>query len=134
VSFAGQVLTYRRRESPEDRKLYVRRLYEDTFTDRAVPVKDAPQVPAALQRFFSTFHAAFAEARATVDEMEVAENSITAHLTLSGTHTGEYEGIPPGGRRVITTAVVTHRFSQAGNIETVDCRVDDGVLRKQLLD
>jgi hypothetical protein len=134
LSLVGRAVAYRRITSPEDRKLYVRRLYEENFTQRTEPIKNAPPIPDPLNEFFNTFHAAFSDACATVDDVTGDENRVEVHLTLSGAHHAEFHGIAPTGRRAITTATVTHVFSKDGRIDKAVCEIDEGVLREQLLD
>ena len=65
----------------------------------------APQGRDGVEHFFRQWRQGFTDRNVTID-LEVAENDIvTAYQTWSGTHTGEFLGIPATGKAVKVTAV-----------------------------
>ena len=55
--------------------------------------------------FMQAFTAAFPDAQITVEE-DISEGSIVAsRWTITGTHQGEFQGVPASGRRISVTGV-----------------------------
>jgi steroid delta-isomerase-like uncharacterized protein len=64
-----------------------------------------------FKRLVETWRAAFPDMRETVSQMLVDGDWVAARFTLSGTHRGDFYGIPPTGRRVTAQGVDLLRFS-----------------------
>ena len=66
--------------------------------------------PEAFGQYIATFRTAFPDLRVTVENM-VAEGDYVAHRArFTGTHRGDWMGIPPTGKRVDVTLNVLSRF------------------------
>src|SRR5215212_8197196 len=62
-----------------------------------------PGMPADLEggkAFLSAFVNAFPDSHLTIDDMIAEGDRVVTKKTMTGTHTGEFNGIPPTGRRV----------------------------------
>lgn len=57
------------------------------------------------KQFFADLRRAFPDVHFTVDDTIAEGNRVVVRWTCRGTHRGEYEGIPPTGRRAEFTGV-----------------------------
>ena len=55
---------------------------------------------AELRKMFSMYFAAFPDFRATVKDVIAEGDRVALHLITHATHTGEFMGIPPTGKKV----------------------------------
>ena len=67
---------------------------------------------------FELMKHAFPDLEVHVDDMVAANDKVAVRLTLSGTHQGEFQGIPPTGRKI---RYVSHEFY----------RVADGLIAEE---
>jgi predicted ester cyclase len=76
----------------------------DTVSSRMVNhtpmAADPPGGPEGVKAIFDAFHAAFADFSAEVLDQLAEDDKVMTYKTFSGTHTGEFMGIPPTGRPV----------------------------------
>lgn len=99
----------------ERNKVAVRRFIEevqnqkdwDAFDELNAPdfvnLSAPPGVPKDLQggkMFLGAFVNAFPDSHVTVDEMIAEGDLVATKKTMTGTHTGEFNGIAPTGKRV----------------------------------
>ena len=114
--------------APEELKARARRLPEELLTqgDLAVahellapdclhhaPAPLAPGV-AGVQRWVTALRRAFPDLSAVV-EAEIAEgDTVVQRITCSGTHAGEFCGLPPTGRRATWQLVAVQRLGPDG--------------------
>ena len=79
------------------------------FVDRT-PLPGLPPNRAGLKQAVGQFHAAFAGARWTIEQLVVDRDSVAARLTFRGTHRGEVLGIAPTGRQVTVDGIAIYRI------------------------
>ena len=60
---------------------------------------------------------AFPDQAITLDQLVVAGHDVASRWTYHGTHTGEYYGIPPTGRTVVSTFVAFDRIVDSKLVE-----------------
>ena len=100
--------------SAEENKALLRRLYEafDTqnlaaidqffaadFVDHGLP----PGVPPTLEgtkQFLGAFFVAFPDLHIMAEDMVAEGDKVVAHVYASGTHTGEFQGMPATGEQI----------------------------------
>ncbi len=114
--------------SPEELKVRARRLPEELLTQGDLAVADevlthdcrhhapAPLDPgvAGVQRWVTALRRAFPDLCAVV-EAEVAEgDTVVQRIACSGTHAGEFLGLPPTGRRATWQLVAIQRIGPDG--------------------
>src|SRR5207244_1224327 len=86
----------------------------------------SPHLPASVrgrQAFKETFGPVAMEALGetyTLDEILAEGDTVAARFTGRGTHRGEFAGLPPTGKPVVTEAVVIYRVA---NGQIVDYRL-----------
>jgi steroid delta-isomerase-like uncharacterized protein len=86
---------------------------------------------AALQEWFEQVHAGFSDFEAT-QEFSLAEDDLVASLvTYSGTHDGEFMGIPASGEHVTISSISIFRFED-GKITEAWVEVDNVGLLQQV--
>ncbi|HYO51070.1 MAG TPA: ester cyclase, partial [Chloroflexia bacterium] len=110
--------------SEQNKELY-RRFIEECFTGGNLDLIDemiaadgvdhqAPpgtaQGAEGVKQILSMFRSAFPDLQATVDQVIAEGDTIAARFTMSGTHQGEFFGIPPTGKRMEITGIDVVRF------------------------
>src|SRR5262245_37252595 len=58
----------------------------------------------------SAFHAGFPDMHITVEDQVADGDRVTNRLTVTGTHSGDFQGIPATGRKVSIPAINIMRF------------------------
>jgi len=79
------------------------------------PVVSSPRGPAAVKDHVTDWLSGFPDLKFTVEQMFTNEDRVTSQLAMDGTHTGQWMGIPPTGKRVNIRMVTIHRI-QTGKI------------------
>jgi steroid delta-isomerase-like uncharacterized protein len=64
-----------------------------------------------LKQLLSEFYDAFPDNHMTLDEMIVEEDMVAIRYTISGTHKGEYHGIPPTNKKVTMWVIEIDRIA-----------------------
>ena len=67
-----------------------------------------------LQQIVGLFHSAFPNVQFTVDDMIGEGDKVAARVTISGTHQGEFMGIPASGRPIDVQVIDILRFGEDG--------------------
>jgi steroid delta-isomerase-like uncharacterized protein len=81
---------------------------EDFVEHEVIPGMDnTRETPRQL---FKMMFTAFPDFRATVDEMLQDGDKVVARVTFSGTHEGEFMGVPASGNRVAWSAIDILQF------------------------
>jgi steroid delta-isomerase-like uncharacterized protein len=109
----------KQRMSTEDNKAIVRRFQEgmleairtgntDPLLETVDPdaTFDMPGMPSTLdgmKQMIPAFRTAFPDLHVTIGEMLAEGDKVAYRLTATGTHTGEFMGIPATGKRVTVT-------------------------------
>lgn len=116
--------------SPDELKVYARRVPEELLTQGDLSVADAIFAPdlvhhgplaqapgvAGTKQFVLALRRAFPDLYAIVED-EIAEGDrVVQRLTLAGTHLGPFLAIPPTGRRVTWQLVAIQRLGHDGKL------------------
>jgi len=117
-----------------ENKAIIRRLYEEVWNKRKLEVVNeivspshalqAPNVrgsavgPDAYKRQVALFLAGFSDFRWTVEDLIAEENKVVACWTISGTHRGEYMGVPATNRKVSVGGMTIHHLSHGKIIDS----------------
>ncbi len=118
---------------PGRNKVTLRRLYDEVVNGRTLDAADAlitedrpdhdPNLPPQMRRgrqgfklFFAEFHRAFPDARFVSDVMVAEGDFVISYNTITGTHLGDFMGIPPTGKPFEIANADVCRFSEDGRI------------------
>jgi steroid delta-isomerase-like uncharacterized protein len=84
-----------------------------------------------FKRFFELFRAAFPDVQNTIEDIIAEGNTVVARVTIRATHTGEFMGIPPTGRKIETSVIDILRFKDGVVVEHW-AQVDQLTMLRQL--
>lgn len=87
------------------------------------PVPMGATGPAALKRVWETLLRAFPDIHVSVEETVAEGDKVVSRNTVTGTHLGEYQGLPPTGRTVTYGEIFICRFAE-GRITEIRGVVD----------
>ena len=109
-------------------------LIDEMLTEDFVEFEEFPGIPPTregVKQTFAMFYAAFPDIHFRVDDLLAEGNLVAARVTITGTHEGEFMGVPATGRSVEIVAMdfVSFRDGQA----TAHWGVGDMVLLLQQL-
>jgi predicted ester cyclase len=75
-----------------------------------------PEIPRnreGVKHIYSLYYRAFSDIQVTIDEMIAEGDKVVCILTVQATHTDEFMGIPPTGKRVMFQAIDAFRIAGA---------------------
>jgi len=132
--------------SLEENKELVRRIYDELWNERKLEVaeeliaQDAvnydtgllPQTfgPEEMKGTVRMVTASFPDNRHEVEEIIAEGDKVVVHCTLTGTHEGEFMGIPPTGRSIEVTEIHVYRLEDGKAVEHRVGRDDLGAMRQ----
>jgi predicted ester cyclase len=120
----GEILTARQ----------VDRLGEGFHAD-VVDHDPAPGAPAGIEgvkAFWSEFFAAFPDVDLAVETLVADDEHVTAVFTISGTHTGPFQGHEPTGKSFTVRGIQVGRFDDDGLLVERWGATDEAGLQQQL--
>ena len=90
--------------------------FGDLVADDFVEHQGMPALPTkeGTLEFFRLLLAAFPDWRMTVEDLIAGGDKTVARVTVTGTHKGEFMGVPPSGTRVDVQLIDIMRFDGAG--------------------
>jgi steroid delta-isomerase-like uncharacterized protein len=91
--------------------------FGDLVADDFVEHQGGPGFPATKEGtldFFRALLAAFPDMHMNVEDLIAGGDKTVARVKLTGTHKGEFMGVPPAGTRVDVRLVDIMRFNSAG--------------------
>ena len=83
-------------------------LIDEMMADDFVEHEEMPGMPTdkeAPRMFIGMMRDAFPDANATIEDMVVEGNTVAVRARMSGTHKGEFMGIPPTGNKFDVQAI-----------------------------
>ena len=95
----------------EENKAIVRRLLEELWNKGNRAILDELATPNyTLTSSGDAFRSSFTAIRLAVDDQVAEGDKVVTRCTVTGTHTGEFEGIASTGKQVTFTAISIHRM------------------------
>ena len=70
-----------------------------------------------VKQFFSDFFGAFPDTHVTLDDVVVEGDKVAQRWTLTGTHKGEFMGIPPTNKKITIRAIEIDRVAGGKFVE-----------------
>ena len=80
-----------------------------------VPVTSSPRGPEIIKHHIMEWLSGFPDLKFTIEQMIAEGDRVSTLLVMDGTHTGEWQGIPPNGKRINIRMMTIHRI-QSGKI------------------
>jgi predicted ester cyclase len=93
----------------ETNKRLVRRLVEEVLNERRLDVIDElyhPRLASAARRWIEPFLASFSDVHMRIGDLIAEDDTVVGRFSCSGTHSGDWLGHPPTGRRFTDVAEV----------------------------
>jgi steroid delta-isomerase-like uncharacterized protein len=118
--------------SAEENKAIARRLHESFNTDDEtaageellapdfkayVPGSPEPLSREAYNQFNRQFSAAFPDGRVTVKDLIAEGDKVVLRMRYQGTHQGDFQGLPPTGKRVTMAGIGIDRIADGQIVE-----------------
>ena len=98
----------------EQNKELIRRYYEQVLNGRELEAVDKyfadERVVEGVRRGCFSYFTAFPDLHCNVDELIAEGDSVFCRSTMTGTHDGEYKGIPPTGRHISSESAEAYRI------------------------
>ncbi len=97
--------------SVEINKSIVKRYIEEVINQKKLHLIDeffAPQMREKVKGFLTSGENPFPDAHEEIEDMVAEDNKVMVRLLFTGTHQGEFMGIPATGKRIEITAYGTY--------------------------
>jgi steroid delta-isomerase-like uncharacterized protein len=91
--------------------------FVDMLSDDFVEHEELPGVPPTkegVRQFFAMYLTAFPDLRMNVEDMIASGDKVATRLRITGTHQGEFMGVPATGKPVDYEAIDIVRFGDDG--------------------
>ncbi len=96
-------------------------IYDELFAPDFVSYSSAAggelRGPEAFKQANITYTQAFPDFYSTIDIMIAEGNLVMVYGVASGTHQGDFMGLPPDGKKISWTGMVVYRFNDEGKID-----------------
>ena len=131
--------------STEENKAQFRRTFEELFNKGNLAVADelvaldflnheAPpgrdRGPESMREVVTMLRTAFPDLHFTIEELVAEGDTVVGRVTMSGTHLGPFQGMPPTGRSFQQDHMHFVRFRDGKAIEHRAVRDDLGMMRQ----
>jgi len=106
--------------SIEKNKVIVRRLWEEVWNERCLGVCDEIFDPAYAKHekaWAPNFLAIFPDLHFMIEDMIAERDKVVTRFILTGTHQGEFLGVPATGKGVKLTGTWIHRLADGRIVE-----------------
>src|SRR5690606_20771032 len=80
------------------------------YVNHSSSMPDAPPGPEGVKPIVAAMRRAFPDLHYTIDRMVVGDDAVAVRVTLTGTHVGDFFGIPPTGKPLKVTRTNIEQF------------------------
>ncbi len=94
------------------------------------PAPDQSPGPEGFIKFFSAFRAAFPDLSVAVEHMVADDDNVAIAYTVTGTHQGDFLGVPATGRRISARGMQISRFQNGQIVERWGSSDQLGILQQ----
>jgi steroid delta-isomerase-like uncharacterized protein len=91
-------------------------LMADDFVEHEIVEPGTPPTKDGVLAFFETLRTSFPDMHMAAEDVIAADDKTVARVTLTGTHRGEFAGVPPTDKAVEVKMIDIMRFDDAGLI------------------
>jgi steroid delta-isomerase-like uncharacterized protein len=132
--------------STTENEKVIRRIYDELWNERKLEVAGElvadggtnydtglvpmPFGPEEMKGTVRMVTAAFPDNRHEVEEVIAEDDRVVLRCTLTGTHEGQFMGIPPTGRKIEVTEIHIYRLEEGKAVEHRVGRDDLGAMRQ----
>jgi len=132
--------------SEEENKAHYRRTFEEVFNqgnlalvdelvapdflDHEVPPGMNNRGPDSTRQLVTMLRTAFPDLHFTIEDLVAEGDTVAGRVTMSGTHLGPFQGIPPTGRSLQQAQMYFVRFRDGKAIEHRAVRDELGMMRQ----
>lgn len=107
----------------------LREVFAPTAIDRDPASDQSPGAEGFIQ-FFTGFRAAFPDLNVSVEQLVADENNVAIAYTITGTHQGDFLGIPATGRQIKARGMQIARFENGQIVERWGSSDQLGILQQ----
>ncbi|MFD3001649.1 ester cyclase [Pontibacter toksunensis] len=94
------------------------------------PAPDQGPGPEGFIIFFKTFRTAFPDLKVEVDQMVADEDNVSIAYTVTGTHKGDFMGVPATNKAISARGVQIARFENGKIVERWGSSNELGILKQ----
>ena len=131
--------------STEENKAVERRIIEEVFNNKNLAAIDELFTPdyayhgtgggdsrgrEEFKLTIAALFAAFPDFNGTIEDMVAEGDKVVSRTTYRGTHRGDFQGIPPTGRKVEFAGITLSRFEGGKNAESWDLLDNLGMMQQ----
>jgi steroid delta-isomerase-like uncharacterized protein len=104
-------------------------VFASTVVDRD-PASDQGRGPEGFIHFFTGFRAAFPDLNIAVEQLVADDDNVAITYTITGTHQGDFLGVPATGRQIKARGVQIARFQNGLIVERWGSSDQLGILQQ----
>lgn len=104
-------------------------VFAPTVVDRD-PAPDQAPGPEGFIQFFTEFRTAFPDLKIAVEQLVADDDNVAIAYTVTGTHQGDFLGIPATGRQIKARGVQIARFQNGQIVERWGSSDQLGILQQ----
>jgi len=94
------------------------------------PAPDQGPGPEGFVQFFTTFRSAFPDLEITVEQMVADEENVSIAYTVTGTHKGDFMGVPATNKKIKARGVQIAKFEGGKIVERWGSSDELGILKQ----
>lgn len=107
--------------------------FHEVFAPTAIdrdPASDQGPGPEGFIHFFTGFRAAFPDLNVSVEQLVADDDNVAIAYTITGTHQGDFLGVPATGRRIEARGMQIARFENGLIVERWGSSDQLGILQQ----